>query len=65
MPDRMIVKEESIRTPDGRKAIYFEIYDVVTVEGREYYHKRSDVGFKTREEAEAFIARQGKKLRHA
>ncbi|WP_418594913.1 hypothetical protein [Ponticoccus sp. (in: a-proteobacteria)] len=59
MPNRMIVQEESIRTPDGRELIYFDIHDVVTIEGREYCHKRSDVGFKTREEAEAFIAGRG------
>lgn len=59
MPARMIIQEESIRTPDGREVIYFDIYDVVMIEGREHYHKRSDVGFDTREKAEAFIAKHG------
>lgn len=57
MPTRLIIQEESIRTPDGREDIYFDIYDVVLVEGREMYHKRSDVGFASREDAEAFIAK--------
>lgn len=57
MQSRMIVQEESIRTPDGQEVIYFDIYDVVVVGGREFLHKRSDVGFKTREEADAFIAK--------
>jgi hypothetical protein len=56
MTARMIVQEESIRAPDGREVIYFDIYDVVIIEGREHYHKRSDVGFDTREKAAAFIA---------
>lgn len=57
MQVQMVVHEYSIRTPNGEEVRLFDIYDVVTVEGRELRHKRSDVGFKTREEAEAFIAK--------
>ncbi len=59
MSTRMIIQEESIRTPDGRIITYFDIYDVVTVEGREIHHKRSDVGFDTREKAETFVSQHG------
>lgn len=58
MPSRLIIQEQTLRTPDGREVIYFEICDVLQVEGRELLHKRSDVGFKTREEAEAWVAQQ-------
>ena len=49
MAIRMIVQEVTIPGPDGRAVTYFDIYDVVSVEGHELLHKRSDVGFKTRE----------------
>jgi hypothetical protein len=58
MPSRLIIQEQKLRTPDGREVIYFDVYDVLQVEGRDVLHKRSDVGFKTREEAEAWVAQQ-------
>lgn len=57
MSDAMIAQERSIRTPNGQVLIYFDICDVVVVSGQKILHTRSDVGFKTREEAEAFIAK--------
>lgn len=58
MPSRLIIQEQKRPTPDGREVVYFDVYDVLQVEGREVLHKRSDVGFKTREEAEAWVAQQ-------
>lgn len=58
MPSRLIIQEEKRRTPDGREVVYFNVYDVVQVEGVYLLHKRSDVGFKTREEAEVWVAQQ-------
>lgn len=58
MPSRLIIQEQKRRTPDGREVVYFDVYDVLQVEGREVLHKRSDVGFTTREEAEAWKAQQ-------
>jgi hypothetical protein len=58
MPSHLIIQEQKRRTPDGREVIYFDVYDVLQVEGRDVLHKRSDVGFKTREEAEAWVAQQ-------
>jgi len=58
MPSRLIIQEQKRRTPDGREVIYFDVYDVLHVDGREVLHKRSDVGFKTREEAEAWVAQR-------
>ena len=56
MPSRLIIQEQKRRTSDGREVIYFDVYDVLQVEGRDMLRKRSDVGFKTREEAEAWVA---------
>jgi hypothetical protein len=58
MPPHLVIQEQKRRTPDGRKVIYFEVYDVLQVEGRDVLRKRSDVGFETREEAEAWVPRQ-------
>lgn len=58
MPSHLIIQEQKRRTPDGREVIYFDVYDVVQVDGRDVLHKRSDVGFNTREEAEAWVAQQ-------
>lgn len=58
MPSHLIIQEQKRPTPDGREIIYFDVYDVLQVEGREVLQKRSDVGFKTREEAEAWVAQQ-------
>jgi hypothetical protein len=58
MHSRLIIQERKRRTPDGREVVYFEVYDVLQVEGRDVLHKRSDVGVKTREEAEAWVAQQ-------
>ncbi len=58
MPSRLTIQEQKLRTPDGSEVLYFDVYDVVQIEGRDVLHKRSDVGFKTREEAEAWVAQQ-------
>lgn len=55
----MIIQQETIRTPDGQEVTYFDINDVVMVEGHRMLRKRYDVGFQTREEAETFVARHG------
>lgn len=62
MPSRMIIQEQKRRAPDGQEVVYFDVCDVVVVEGREILHKRSDVGFKTREEAETWLAQQPSSL---
>ncbi len=58
MPSRLIIQEQERITPDGREVVYFDVYNVLQVEGRDVLHKRSDVGFKTREETEAWVMRQ-------
>lgn len=58
MPLRLMIQEQNRRTPDGRDVIYFDVYEVLEVEGCDVLHKRSDVSFKTREEADAWVARQ-------
>lgn len=58
MPSHLIIHEEKRRTLDGREVRYFDVYDVLQVEGRDVLQKRSDVGFKTREEAEAWVTQQ-------
>ncbi len=59
MEGRLIVKEATLRTASGEEVTHFEIYDVLPVDGRTLLHRRSDVGFRTREEADAWIATQG------
>jgi hypothetical protein len=58
MPSRLIIQEQKHRTPDGHEVVYFDVYDVSQVEGRDVLHKRSNVAFKTREEAEAWVVQQ-------
>lgn len=58
MTASLIIQEEKRRTPDGREVVYFVVYDVFQVNGREVSHKHPNVAFKTREEAEAWAARQ-------
>jgi hypothetical protein len=58
MPSRLIIQEQKRPTPDGREVVYFDVYDGLQVEGRKVLHKRSDVGFKTRKAAEAWVALQ-------
>lgn len=58
MPSRLIIQEQKHRTPDGREVVYFDVYEVFQIEGRNVLHKRSDVGFKTHEDAEAWVAQQ-------
>ncbi len=59
MTARMVALEVRARAPDGRDVLFYEIVDLITVDRRELSHVRSDVSFKTREAAEAWIADQG------
>jgi hypothetical protein len=47
--------EYSLPTSDGGETKLYDICDVVIVEGREVHRRRSDVGFNSREKAEAWV----------
>ncbi|WP_395541546.1 hypothetical protein [Neotabrizicola sp. sgz301269] len=55
MPGKFFIQETNIRRPDGQETSYFDIYALIMVEGHEMPHTSSEIGFSTREEAEAWV----------
>lgn len=50
-----IQRVANITAPDGTQPVFYEICDVVTVEGEERLHRNSDLAFRTEEEAKEWV----------
>ncbi|WP_390913744.1 hypothetical protein [Pseudosulfitobacter sp. SM2401] len=48
----------NITPPDGDDAVFFEVWDVIHVDGEERLHRNHDRTFKTEAEAQAWIDKQ-------
>lgn len=55
MPDNFIIKEVRLTHPDGEEAVWFDLYDVITIAGAELHSRLDDLEFKTLAEARAYI----------
>lgn len=53
-----IQRVANIKAPNAADAVFYEVHTVVTLDGVEKRHRNTDVTFKTREEAEDWLARQ-------
>lgn len=49
-----------IKAPDGAESVFYEVWDVIDVDGEECFHRNYDRAFKTEVEAQAWIENQGK-----
>ncbi|WP_272011464.1 hypothetical protein [Roseovarius sp. ZX-A-9] len=54
-----IKRMANIKSPDAAEAVFFEVWDVIDVEGEERVHRNHDRAFKTEAEAQAWIDRRG------
>jgi hypothetical protein len=50
-----IKRMANIKAPDGAEAVFFEVWDVIDVEGEKRVHRNHDRAFKTEAEAQAWI----------
>ncbi|MCD1626315.1 hypothetical protein K7H22_09960 [Seohaeicola saemankumensis] len=50
-----IQRVANITPPDGDDAVFYEVWDVVELDGEERVHRNHDRAFKTEAEAKAWI----------
>ena len=55
-----IKRMANIKAPDGADAVFFEVWDVIDVDGEERLHRNADLSFKTEADAQAWIDKQAK-----
>lgn len=55
MAAKIIIKEVRLTHPDGEQAVWFDLYDVINIDGEELHSRIEDVDFKTLSEARAYI----------
>ena len=48
----------NIKAPDRAEAVFYEVWDVINVDGEEHLHRNHDRAFKTEAEAQAWIGKQ-------
>lgn len=53
-----IQRVANITAPDGTQSIFYEIWDVISVDGEERLHRNADLAFSTEEEAQNWINKQ-------
>ena len=53
-----IKRMSNINAPDGSEAVFYEVWDVIDVDGEERLHRNYDRAFKTEAEAKAWIEKQ-------
>ena len=54
---------KEIPCPDGTHTRFYEVYEIMMVEGMEKCHRNMDIAFKTEEEARSWIEKQSAKRR--
>jgi hypothetical protein len=55
-----IKRVANITAPDGTNPVFYEIWDVIDVEGEERLHRNADVAFDTEAKAQAWVDKQQK-----
>ncbi len=59
MIDRYEIRRvANITAPDGATPVFYEVWDVIDVDGEPRVHRNHDRAFKTEEEAQAWIDAQ-------
>jgi len=53
-----IQRVANITAPDGTQSIFYEIWDVISVDGEERLHRNANLAFATEEEAQNWINKQ-------
>lgn len=53
-----IQRVANITAPDGTQPVFYEIWDVILVDGEERLHRNSDRAFATEKEAQDWINEQ-------
>lgn len=48
----------NLKAPDGAEAVFYEVWDVIDVDGEECVHRNHDRAFNTEAEAQAWIDKQ-------
>jgi hypothetical protein len=56
-----IKRVANITAPDGTNPVFYELWDVIDVEGEEQLHRNADVAFDTEAEAQAWVDKQQQK----
>lgn len=54
-----VVRVANVSARDRHDAVFFEVHEVFIIEGVEKRHRNADLAFGTREEAEAWVKKQG------
>lgn len=50
-----IKRVANIMAPDGTQSVFYEIWDVILVDGEERLHRNADLAFRSKEEAEEWV----------
>lgn len=50
-----IQRVANITAPDGTQPVFYEVWDVISVEGEERLHRNADLAFQTKEEAKKWV----------
>lgn len=50
-----IQRVANITAPDGTQPVFYEVWDVISVDGEERLHRNADLAFRTKEEAEEWV----------
>jgi hypothetical protein len=53
-----IQRVANITAPDGTQSVFYEIWDVISVDGKERLHRNADIAFTTEKEAQNWINEQ-------
>ena len=53
-----IQRVANITAPDGTQSVFYEIWDVISVYGKERLHRNADISFTTEKEAQNWINEQ-------
>ncbi|MBC7140240.1 MAG: hypothetical protein H5U17_16320 [Defluviimonas sp.] len=48
----------NVKAAEGRDAVFFEVHELIEVDGIEKRHRNADISFATRAEAEEWIRKQ-------
>ena len=56
-----IQRVANITAPDGTQPVFYEIWDVISVDGEERLHRNADLAFATKKEAQEWISDQESK----
>jgi hypothetical protein len=50
-----IQRVANITAPDGTQPVFYEIWDVISVDGEERLHRNADLSFRSKEAAEEWV----------